>query len=164
MKHLNIWVSALTYMTILVTLVSILIFIIISVKPAFPFSVPLAFRPVGMFLIFVGGLLAIWSYNLFVKIGKGTPAFYNPPKKFVITGPYKYVRNPMYIAGLSIILGLSFILQNSNLLVATFGFWLILHLFVLVFEEPQLERRFGKDYIEYKKRVPRWMPKIRNKL
>ena len=133
---------------------------IVSANQFLYLDIPATLKPIGLFLIISGILMATLSVYLFVKVGQGTPAVYDPPKKFVAIGPYKYVRNPMYISGISILFGFAFWLQSSNLLHSTSIFWLILHVFLVAFEEPQLEKRFGKSYVKYKSEVPRWIPKL----
>ncbi len=157
---LHPWIRTIAYLSVGITVISIIVSIIISANPIFSFNIPFSLKPFGLLLISMGILLASWSVNLFAKVGKGTPAIYDPPKKFVTIGPYKYVRNPMYIAGLSIIFGVSLLVQNSNLLISAFVYWFILHIFLIAIEEPQLERRFGKAYLEYKRKIPRWIPKF----
>ena len=116
---------------------------------------------VGIFLILLGLGFVIYTNKSFFKVGEGTLAPWDPPKKLVLDGLYRYVRNPM-ISGLSmIILGESMIFSSIEL----FGFFLFVvilnHVYFVYSEEPGLIKRFGKDYIEYKKNVPRWIPKIR---
>ena len=116
---------------------------------------------VGIFLILLGLGFVIYTNKSFFKVGEGTLAPWDPPKKLVLDGLYRYVRNPM-ISGLSmIILGESMIFYSIEL----FGFFLFVvilnHVYFVYSEEPGLIKRFGNDYIEYKKNVPRWIPKIR---
>jgi protein-S-isoprenylcysteine O-methyltransferase Ste14 len=112
-------------------------------------------------LLAVSGMGLCWkTVSLFTKVGEGTPAPFNPPKKLVIEGPYIYLRNPMMLGVWLILFGESLIF-GSILLVAWFlaicGLCLIL---IPVWEEPSLEKRFGKPYLEYKRKVPRWSPKL----
>jgi protein-S-isoprenylcysteine O-methyltransferase Ste14 len=109
----------------------------------------------------IGGVILLWSFWNFLIEGRGTPAPLDPPKELVAVGFYRYVRNPMYVGVLLILIG-HFL---------WFGFWLILaytalafiatHLFVTFYEEPTLKRKFGAGYEEYLKKVPRWIPKFR---
>lgn len=107
-----------------------------------------------------GGIILLWSFWNFFHEGRGTPAPLDPPKELVVTGFYRYVRNPMYFGVLLILVG-HFL---------WFGFWYILvftglaflatHLFVTLYEEPTLRRIFGPAYEEYLRHVPRWIPRF----
>ena len=115
---------------------------------------------VGIFLILLGLGFVVYTNKSFFKVGKGTLAPWDPPKMLVVVDLYKYVRNPM-ISGLSmIILGESMIFYSIEL----FGFFIFVvifnHIYFVYSEEPGLTKRFGKDYIEYKKNVPRWIPRL----
>ena len=115
---------------------------------------------VGIFLILLGLGFVIYTNKSFFKVGEGTLAPWDPPKKLVLDGLYRYVRNPMIIGLSMIILGESLIFSSIEL----FGFFLFVvifnHIYFVYSEEPGLIKRFGKDYIEYKKNVPRWIPRI----
>jgi len=119
----------------------------------------LFFTIVGLFLIFIGTAVFLYCSGLFIKIGKGTPAPIEPPKKLVIKGLYKFTRNPIYLGYMSIFFGEFFIFGQFLLLVYFILSISLIHFYVFCREEPLLKRRFGKDYIEYMKRVPRWFPK-----
>ncbi|NCO97164.1 MAG: isoprenylcysteine carboxylmethyltransferase family protein [Candidatus Aenigmarchaeota archaeon] len=119
----------------------------------------LFFTIVGLFLIFIGTAVFLYCSGLFIKIGKGTPAPIEPPKKLVIKGLYKFTRNPIYLGYMSIFFGEFFIFGQFLLLVYFILSISLIHFYVVCREEPLLKRRFGKDYIEYMKRVPRWFPK-----
>jgi protein-S-isoprenylcysteine O-methyltransferase Ste14 len=115
---------------------------------------------VGLFLIISGLGFVAYTNKSFFKVGKGTLAPWDPPKKLVIADLYRYVRNPM-ISGLSmIILGESMIFSSVEL----FGFFIFVvvlnHIYFVYSEEPGLEERFGNEYTEYKKNVPRWIPRL----
>jgi protein-S-isoprenylcysteine O-methyltransferase Ste14 len=107
-----------------------------------------------------GAIILLWSFWNFLIEGRGTPAPIEPPKDLVATGFYRYVRNPMYAGVLLILIG-HFL---------WFGFWYLLaytalafiatHLFVILYEEPTLKRKFGAAYEAYLKRVPRWIPRF----
>jgi protein-S-isoprenylcysteine O-methyltransferase Ste14 len=107
-----------------------------------------------------GAIILLWSFWNFLIEGRGTPAPIEPPKDLVATGFYRYVRNPMYAGVLLILIG-HFL---------WFGFWYLLaytalaftatHLFVTLYEEPTLKRKFGAAYEAYLKRVPRWIPRF----
>lgn len=121
------------------------------------FAVPAWGRLVGMVLGVAGALLVLWCIVTFVVQGRGTPAPFDPPREFVATGPYRYVRNPMYIGAFGILLGAGLILGSPSILVLSFLFLLFAHLLVLLYEEPSLTRRFGDSYLHYKETVHRWI-------
>ena len=115
---------------------------------------------VGSVLILVGLILMAWTIGLFVTVGKGTLAPWNPPQKLVVRGVYRHVRNPMITGVLCILLGES-VFFGSLPLLGLFAFGLILNLiYIPLSEEPGLARRFGDDYLLYKKNVPRWIPRL----
>lgn len=115
----------------------------------------------GLILLFAGLYLAAWTMLLFHKIGKGTPAPWAAPKHLVIQGPYRFVRNPMILGVLAILNAESLILNTINIFYWAVLFFLINCIYFKIFEEKQLERNFAGEYLEYKKRVPMWFPKIR---
>ena len=112
----------------------------------------------GMMLVTIGTLIALWCVLTFVFIGKGTPAPFDPPRKLVVRGPYRFVRNPMYIGAGMTLAGAALFYQSLSMLFYTGLFFLITHLFVVLYEEPTLRRTFGADYQAYCRRVGRWLP------
>jgi protein-S-isoprenylcysteine O-methyltransferase Ste14 len=100
------------------------------------------------------------SFARFVLEGLGTPAPLAPAKKLVVTGFYRFVRNPMYVSLLAIILGQALLFGEARLIVLAGLAWLASHIFVVKFEEPRLEREFGAQYAVYKNNVPRWIPRL----
>jgi protein-S-isoprenylcysteine O-methyltransferase Ste14 len=121
-------------------------------------AVPAWLRPVGWVLLVAGGLLALACVVTFVVRGRGTPAPFDPPREFVATGPYRYVRNPMYAGGLTAILGGGLVLGSASIVVLALAFLLLMHAFVVFVEEPSLGSRFGASYRAYKDAVGRWLP------
>jgi len=110
----------------------------------------------------IGAFFAGWSMLTFKSKGNGTPAPWAPPQSFVVTGPYQYVRNPM-ISGVIFLLYAEFCITKSMTLFLWFLAFTFINLFYIHYvEEPQLKKRFGKPYEEYLKKVPCWIPKIRN--
>jgi len=107
-----------------------------------------------------GGFLAVRTATLFMRLGDGTPAPWEPPKNLVVAGPYRYVRNPMITGALLILLGET-ILFNSWLLFLWMTIFLTGNMiyFPLV-EEKGLKQRFGEPYVEYMAHVPRWIPRF----
>lgn len=127
-------------------------------EPAF-FGVE-AGRYVGGALI-VAGLAALVScFARFALEGRGTPAPVAPTETLVISGLYRYVRNPMYVAVVTLIVGQALLFGSRALLVYGALVWLCFHLFVLIYEEPSLRRRHGSAYETYKANVPRWLPRF----
>jgi protein-S-isoprenylcysteine O-methyltransferase Ste14 len=108
----------------------------------------------------VGAGLALWCVATFAFVGRGTPAPFDPPRRLVVAGPYRRVRNPMYI-GAAIALGAAALYYQSLALLAfTAGFLVATHLFVVVYEEPTLRRSFGAEYNDYCREVRRWWPNL----
>jgi len=115
----------------------------------------------GPLLLALAAILWFWSGFGFSFVGRGTPSPIDAPRALVVWGPYRYVRNPMYVAVLLAIFG--FAIENSSIAVALYGLVVLVafHMFVLWYEEPTLERRFGDDYVRYKRTVGRWIPRPR---
>lgn len=113
----------------------------------------------GIVLLTMGGILALLSVGLFVVRGKGTDAPFDPLREFVAVGPYCRVRNPMYIGGWAMFLGLGLYERSIPILLFSLVWLLLTHLFVVFVEEPGLEKRFRNSYREYKKSVNCWIPK-----
>jgi protein-S-isoprenylcysteine O-methyltransferase Ste14 len=113
----------------------------------------------GSALILLGAAIFFACQWDFAVWGRGTPAPIDAPRKFVSRGLYRYVRNPMYLGVLSVILGWAAIFQTTKLLWYALGVSLSFHLFVLIYEEPHLRRVFGREYEDYCGRVNRWLPR-----
>lgn len=114
----------------------------------------------GTILGGAGAVVALWCVSTFILIGKGTPAPFDPPRCLVIRGPYRFVRNPMYMGAGLALAGAALFFKSAPLLAYVCGFLLVAHLFVMVYEEPALRRTFGTDYEAYCKRVGRWSPRV----
>ena len=125
-----------------------------------PFLDLVSTRVIGAVLIAVGipGLLD--SFGRFALQGLGTPAPVAPTKNLVVTGLYRHVRNPIYLAVVAIILGQAMLFGDWRLIVYGALFWLFWHLFVLGYEEPTLKATFGKEYETFRANVPRWIPRM----
>jgi protein-S-isoprenylcysteine O-methyltransferase Ste14 len=117
------------------------------------FGVP---QVVGMFITATGTAIAVWCVFTFVLVGRGTPAPFDPPRRLVIRGPYRFVRNPMYIGAILTLLGVALFYRSLSILIYAGMFFLATHLFVVLYEEPTLRRTFGSDYETYCGRVNRW--------
>ena len=113
----------------------------------------------GTVLMILGLILVLICAATFVYKGKGTPAVFDPPTEFVATGPYAYVRNPMYIGGFILLAGFGLYQHSFSILLLLILLIFIFHLFVVLVEEPILTKQFGESYLNYKKEVNRWMPK-----
>jgi protein-S-isoprenylcysteine O-methyltransferase Ste14 len=112
----------------------------------------------GIIVMIAGGILVIACVSVFITRGKGTPAFFDPPTEFVATGPYLYVRNPMYIGGLILLIGFGLYRHSITILIFSVVYMIIFHLFVVYYEEPTLGKQFGKSYEDYKRKTNRWIP------
>jgi protein-S-isoprenylcysteine O-methyltransferase Ste14 len=115
---------------------------------------------IGMMIGCVGAVIALWCVYTFVRIGRGTPAPFDPPRRLVIRGPYRFVRNPMYMGAGLALGGAALYYLSIPLLVYGCLFLLAAHLFVVWFEEPTLQRSFGPEYEGYCHRVRRWWPGV----
>jgi len=109
----------------------------------------------------LGGATALWCFWEFTFRGRGTPNPIDPPKELVATGPYRYVRNPIYVSVLVIIIGHFLWFKSVWLLAYAVVVFLAAHLFITWYEEPTLKRKFGPAYEQYCRSVPRWIPKIK---
>lgn len=114
----------------------------------------------GIAFMAVGGIIALLCVGTFVVRGRGTPAPFDAPRQFVAVGPYRYVRNPMYIGGLLVIVGFGLYLSSPSILIFSLAWVFVAHLFVVFYEEPNLTEKFGAAYEDYWSRVPRWIPRI----
>jgi protein-S-isoprenylcysteine O-methyltransferase Ste14 len=101
-------------------------------------------------------LRCIWD---FAVSGRGTLAPIDPPKELVVHGLYRYVRNPMYVGVLLVLLGEAWLFDSRALLVYAGGFWVVASAFVFFYEEPTLRRKFGGSYARYYRSVNRWVPR-----
>jgi len=114
----------------------------------------------GIIIGTIGGIIALWCVYTFATIGKGTPAPFDPPRRLVNRGPYRFVRNPMYIgAGLTLI-GTALFYTSLPILGYAGILFVIVHSFIIWYEEPTLRRIFGQDYEEYCRDVKRWLPRV----
>ncbi len=114
----------------------------------------------GIALLVVGGILALACIMTFLIRGEGTPAPFDPPRKFVAAGPYKLVRNPMYIGGFIVLLGFGLYEHSPAILLFALPWLLAAHLLVVLYEEPHLRAIFGAPYEDYCQSVRRWLPRL----
>jgi protein-S-isoprenylcysteine O-methyltransferase Ste14 len=129
------------------------------------FSPPLLgffpFRVAGVLMIAAGLPVLLDSFARFAIEGLGTPAPVVPPKRLLVSGLYRYVRNPMYVALSLMIFGQGLLFGSVSLLEYGVVVWLGFFAFVVLYEEPTLRGKFGKEYEEYCARVPRWIPRLK---
>jgi protein-S-isoprenylcysteine O-methyltransferase Ste14 len=152
-------VRALTYATIFIGFV--LVFLPARVLSAAGIEAPPSIGPwqiAGVVVGAAGAALAISCVLTFAVVGKGTPAPFDPPRRIVVRGPYRFVRNPMYIGAGLAVSGAVLYYQSLALLAFVCGFLIVTHLFVVFYEEPTLGRMFGEDYDAYCRTTDRWWP------
>lgn len=114
----------------------------------------------GMVIGAAGAAVALWCIFTFAIAGRGTPAPFDPPRRLVIEGPYRFVRNPMYIGAGLALAGAALFYESWPLLSYAGLFLLATHLFVVLYEEPALRGTFGQEYGAYCGRVRRWWPRV----
>lgn len=122
-----------------------------------PVALPPWLRPFGWAVACAGALLAAACIATFLTQGRGTPAPFDPPREFVASGPYRYVRNPMYLGAAAVILGAGLALSSPSILLLAPAFLLIMHLLVVLYEEPALAGKFDDSYRRYRSSVQRWL-------
>jgi len=113
----------------------------------------------GAVAVVAGAALATWCVASFALVGKGTPAPFDPPRRLVVQGPYRFVRNPMYVGAVGALAGAALFYQSLALAAYAGLFALVAHAFVVGYEEPVLRRSFGAGYDAYCSRVGRWWPR-----
>jgi protein-S-isoprenylcysteine O-methyltransferase Ste14 len=111
-------------------------------------------------VIAAGAALYFWCAWNFATVGGGTPGPWDAPRRVVARGPYRWVRNPIYLAALLVVLGEAWLFTSPRLLVYAGVMAACFHLFVTGYEERTLTRRFGPAYLEYRRAVPRWIPRM----
>jgi protein-S-isoprenylcysteine O-methyltransferase Ste14 len=108
-------------------------------------------------VIAAGTALYVWCVWNFASVGRGTPGPWDAPSRVVAAGPYRWVRNPIYLAALLVVLGQAWLFLSLPLLAYAAAMAIVFHLFVIGYEERTLGHRFGPDYLEYRRTVPRWL-------
>ena len=119
---------------------------------------PLALKILGGIVLAAGAALVLETTARFALYGRGTPAPWAPPERFVERGSYRFVRSPMYFGVILLVVGQALLLGREILYLWAAASWLIFTAFLVFYEEPQLRRRFGDDYDDYRRRVRRWLP------
>ena len=115
-------------------------------------------RLVGLVPLVLGIAVFAWCFAGFIVEGEGTPAPYDPPHRLVTGRLYGWMRNPMYVAVTTILVGEAMFYGSVALLAWAAVAWIFFHVFVVLYEEPTLQRRFGPAYDAYTEHVPRWIP------
>jgi len=117
--------------------------------------------PVAILLLAIGIPMVFWTISRFLRT-KGSPIPFNPPPALVVNGLYRIVRNPMHLGWTIVLLGVAVLMQSFTLLVIFIPLFLLAHVIYLkLVEEKELEKKFGHAYLDYKKRVPMFIPKLR---
>lgn len=114
----------------------------------------------GMIVALLGAALTFWCVAAFIRIGRGTPAPFDAPRRLVIRGPYRFVRNPMYMGAAAVLAGAALFYLSPEILAYAAAFLLVFHFVVIFYEEPALRRKFGLDYLHYCRSVRRWWPRL----
>jgi len=116
----------------------------------------------GMLVGAIGAALALWCVFTFALLGKGTPAPFDPPRKLILRGPYKVMRNPMYLGAAIALAGAASFYESAALAGYALAFLVMTHAFVVWYEEPTLRGTFGAEYDAYCSQVRRWWPRLRH--
>jgi protein-S-isoprenylcysteine O-methyltransferase Ste14 len=119
---------------------------------------------IGFAVLALGLVLLLWCVRDFYVAGKGTLAPWDPPKRLVVVGLYRFIRNPMYVAVLTVVLGWTLIFGSTWLAIYLVTLAIAFHLRVLFYEEPRLRQQFTTEWGAYFTTVPRWLPRLRTKL
>ena len=117
-------------------------------------------RYAGLPLTVFGALIYLSCAWDFATYGQGTPAPIDPPKTLVVRNLYRYVRNPMYVGVVTILIGEAVLFQSALLLLYLLAIGMTFHLFVVLYEEPKLKQLFGEEYTAYTRDAPRWIPRF----
>lgn len=137
---------------------TVLVLVPLAIENRWTISVDIFF--ITGLLLGVGGIvMLIGTVSMFVRIGKGTLAPWSPTGKLVLSGVYAYTRNPMISGVLAVLLGESLIFHSITIFIWFVSFFIINSIYFVLSEEPGLVRRFGQEYLEYKRNVPRWIPR-----
>ena len=143
---------------LVVVVVGVVIDRVLHLPPLLPGVIGMA---AGAFLLVAGALLCGWCVVRF-KRAAGTPVPMNPPTDLVVEGPYRWTRNPMLTGVFTGLFGLGVLLHSLGMVFVSIPAYVLLHVLELkMVEEPELERRFGASYVEYKRRVPMFWPRFR---
>ena len=128
--------------------------------PYFGFVLPNWTRVPGLILLILGGILVLTCGGILSTRGFGTPGDRFFPKEFVVFGPFRYLRNPMSLGAVTLMMGLGLYKESISILLLGLLLFLFFDFVVIYVEEPGLERRFGKSYQQYRQSVNRWLPRF----
>ena len=160
MKTLFLALRSVIYMSGFLLFFGWIALLVRTFDQSFGVSLPAATEIPGAILLVIGATLGLACAGVFISRGRGTPAIFDAPRAFVAIGPYKYVRNPMYIGGLMLLIGFGLYERSISILLLALLLFPLVHLFVLSYEEPALARKFGSSYQEYRRAVRRWIPRL----
>jgi len=161
MKTLFLTLRSVVYMTGFLLLWGWIALRVRAFDQRFGLSLPAAAELPGAILGGLGAVLGLACAGVFISRGRGTPAIFDAPRAFVAIGPYRYVRNPMYIGGLLLLAGFGLYERSISILFLALLSFALVHMFVVFYEEPTLTRKFGSSYQEYRRTVRRWIPRWR---
>ena len=154
-------IRAITYAVIFISLVLIYVPVRLLVWTGIDYPTSIAAKQIiGMVIGTLGAMLALWCVLTFATIGQGTPASFDPPRRLVFRGPYRFVRNPMYIGAGLALMGAALFYESLAMLGYILLLSIAVHFFILWYEEPPLRRTFGEEYETYCRQVRRWWPRI----
>ena len=156
---MTVLARAITYSTLFIAIV--LVFLPAQVLSGAGVTRPTSFdapQLAGTLIATAGAAVAIWCILTFALVGRGTPAPFDAPRRLVARGPYRYVRNPMYLGAGLALSGAALFYESGALWAYAGGFLVLMHLFVVLYEEPTLRQSFGEDYQAYCRQVRRWRP------
>jgi len=126
-----------------------------------PAAEPWCQRSLAIVIIAAGLVPAFESVWRFIAVGRGTLIPVVPTEQLVVSGLYRYVRNPMYVGVLMAVVGEAILFESRNMVVYFFALWLLFYLVVSFYEEPTLARQYGEQYADYRQHVRRWLPRLR---
>jgi protein-S-isoprenylcysteine O-methyltransferase Ste14 len=158
LRHARAIVALPTIVTIAVPLV-----LLLTLGPARAdagLAIDVGLAALGVLVIAAGLALIGWTVYLFDREGRGTLAPWDAPTRLVVRGPYLHVRNPMISGVLFVLLGEVLLFRSPVLLVWFLAFFALNQTYIPLWEEPDLQRRFGSDYVRYKRNVRRWLPRL----
>jgi protein-S-isoprenylcysteine O-methyltransferase Ste14 len=124
-------------------------------------SLPAGLRLPGLAALVFGLAMIVWAEATLLRTARATGGFGDPPPTLVTQGPYRHVRNPIYVGAFGLLIGLSLWRGSPTLLAAALAFLPAMHLFLVRVEEPATRKRLGAVYDDYRDRVPRWLPRLR---
>ncbi len=153
-----IWFRALSFVVaVQLTVIGVIPWLLAGVGPRVSMN---TWGLIGIVPLAVGGFALLWCNLAFVLQGRGTAAPYDPPRELVAQGLYNYVRNPMYVSAILMVLGTGIWTGAASVFVYGFLLAPCYHFFVRYFEEPRLQSKFGAAYADYCAGVPRWWPRL----